>query len=87
MNAGPDPLPRPGASADRWALCLLEAEQTVTDSTPGALGDLVRRHLRSGDDGVKFRTTLTLIPAKVSWQERGQERSVIRQLRVASMSR
>ena len=80
----------------------LASDQSVDLTTTGALGDILRRSNHKGDDGMEYVPTLTVAPsptstvprstlaqlrAEVSWYERGQTRTVVRILQVASVNR
>lgn len=80
----------------------LVANQNVDLTTPGPLGDILRRSNHKGDDGMDYvptlavansptsavpRSTLAQLRVEVSWFERGQVRKLERILQVASISR
>lgn len=81
---------------------LLEENAEIDQTSPGYLGDLVRRSLHPGDDGVSYqarlrvrssptstvpRNSLALVEVVVSWRERGRDYELQRSLQVAALSR
>ena len=75
---------------------------TVDKTTPGALGDIVRRCDQKGDDKMDFETTLKvaasptstvprntlcLLTVDVAWRERGQIYHVNRMLQLSALNR
>jgi len=77
-------------------------DQTVDGTTPGALGDILRRSDLKGDDGTVFaaslkvapsptstvpRSTLCQLTVDVSWKERSQTLHITRVLQVSSLNR
>jgi len=80
----------------------LATDQTVDLTTPGALGDILRRSNLKGDDGMVFtptlqvgpsptstapRTTLCQLTVDVSWKERSRTPDITRVLQVSSLNR
>lgn len=80
----------------------LATNQTVDLTTPGALGDILRRSNLKGDDGMVFtpvlrvgpsptstvpRTTLCQLTVDVSWKERSRTPHITRTLQVSSLNR
>lgn len=80
----------------------LKTDQDVDTTTPGALGDILRRSDQKGDDKMVFvptlkvrasptstapRTTLCQLTVEVAWRERGQAYQVTRVLQLSSLNR
>jgi len=80
----------------------LATDQDVDETTVGPLGDMVRRSIHPGDDGVSYhatlrvgpsptssvpRTTLAYLQVQVRWHERGRDHVVQRSLQVAALNR
>ena len=80
----------------------LTTDQTVDLTTPGALGDILRRSNLKGDDGMIFTATLQVAPSPtstaprstlcqlsvdVSWKERSRTPHITRVLQVSSLNR
>ncbi|MBS2035972.1 hypothetical protein JST97_13365 [bacterium] len=80
----------------------LTTNTSVDLSTPGALGDVLRRSNQKGDDGMEFeptmkvtgsptssapRSTLCQLKVDVAWKERGQTFHVARVLQISALNR
>ena len=80
----------------------LATNQVIDSTSPGALGELLRRSNHLGDDGMEYvprltvgtsptssapRSTLCQLTVLVSWHERGQTLAVTRILQLASINR
>ncbi|MFN8613053.1 MAG: hypothetical protein U0931_36280 [Vulcanimicrobiota bacterium] len=81
----------------------LVTDCSVDLSTPGALGDILRRSQQKGDDGMVFEPTLVVskspvsptlpraticqLKVEVSWKERGQNFHISRVLQLSSLNR
>ena len=80
----------------------LVADATVDKTTPGPLGDILRRSDQKGDDKMEFETTLRvsssptasvprntlcLVAVEVAWKERGQTYQVQRRLQLSALNR
>lgn len=81
---------------------LLATDQVVDLSTPGALGDILRRAPRKGSDAVEYlpvlrvaasphstvpRNALAFLTVEVRWRERGEDLRLSRELQVAKLNR
>ena len=81
----------------------LTTDKTVDLTTPGTLGDILRRSNQKGDDGMDFQPTLVVsgspysatlprngfcqIKVDISWKERGQTFHINRVLQLSSVNR
>lgn len=77
-------------------------DQTVDLTTPGPLGDVLRRSNQKGEDKLEFqptlrvtasptstvpRNTLCQLTVEVAWKERGQTLRVTRMLQLSALNR
>lgn len=80
----------------------LQSDTSADASTPGPLGDLIRRNQRPGDDGTVYtahlevgpaphssvpRSTLATVQVEVRWRERGQTLQIGRTTQISALNR